>query len=313
MKHPGRDGRRTLVAVAEVLAAGRPFPTVDEIAATGRVSDRGKASNSLRQLEWLGYASRTSHKWRTGSLTPAGQQKAAIYAADPARWLPDRAPVHRAPRPPGPSLEGTAHPMKVRYPAHGRPLRDGNSNQKLGGWVTKGHWAGARIMTLALEERATCPGSCAQWDSCYGDHMGLALRVPHGPELERRLVAQLDGLQADVVAVRLHELGDFYSVAYVALWASLLRKHPWLHIFGYTAWTPLTPIGSAVQAMNKAHPERCWIRTSGHGERMGAYVVKPGETRPDAFACPEQTNRVANCGACGACWSTTRNVLFLEH
>lgn len=32
-----------------------------------------------------------------------------------------------------------------------------------------------------------------------------------------------------------------------------------------------------------------------------------------AFVCPEQTNKTRCCATCGACWSTTKNVAFLEH
>lgn len=314
MRGPGVNERRTLAAVSEVLEKTGRFPTVDEIAATGRVTNRGHASNALRKLEERRLVSRTGHGWRTGSMSTHAMGRVAVYLADPARWLqPPRkhARAERA-RPEG-VLEGTLHPHRVKFPAGGNPLRSGSANQKLGGWVTKGRWAGARIMTLALEERRTCPASCAQWDTCYGDNMSLALRTPHGPDLERRLVEQLGRIHAEVVAVRLHELGDFYSVAYAELWGTLLRRHPWLHVFGYTAWTPRTPIGAAVQTLNREHPERCWIRTSGFGAEMGAYVVKPGDRRPDAFACPEQHNRVANCGACGACWSTRKSVSFEEH
>jgi hypothetical protein len=35
--------------------------------------------------------------------------------------------------------------------------------------------------------------------------------------------------------VRLHNLGDFYSVGYVELWRTLLERHAALHCFGFTA------------------------------------------------------------------------------
>ncbi len=310
----GRDARRTLVAVAEVLGKTGCFPTVDEVAGTGRVADRGKASNSLKALERAGLVSRTAHGWKSGSLHHHGRTLAALYLSDEAAWLPPRRRMHRAPAGAQAAIANgrTLYPHQIKFPATGKPLRPGNSNAKLGGYVTKGKWAGLRILTLALEERRTCPRSCAVWAKCYGDNMSLSLRTPHGRELERRLERQLERLNGPVL-VRLHELGDFYSAAYVGVWEGFLRRFPGLHVFGYTAWAPTTLIGAAVQAMNAAHPERCWIRTSGSGESMGAYVVQPGETRPDAFLCPEQTGLVPNCGACGACWATRKNVAFVEH
>jgi hypothetical protein len=38
--------------------------------------------------------------------------------------------------------------------------------------------------------------------------------------------------------VRLHVLGDFYSVRYAELWHEALEAYPALHIFGYTAREP---------------------------------------------------------------------------
>ena len=65
--------------------------------------------------------------------------------------------------------------------------------------------------------------------------MHLAQRMQAGPDLEWRLereVALLDIEHPDGFAVRLHELGDFYSVEYVKLWGKLLECNPGLHIWG---------------------------------------------------------------------------------
>jgi len=62
--------------------------------------------------------------------------------------------------------------------------------------------------------------------------------MQHGMDLERRLEREVAGRADDHplgFAVRLHELGDFYSVEYVGLWLQLLERHPALHIWGYSA------------------------------------------------------------------------------
>ena len=43
-------------------------------------------------------------------------------------------------------------------------LKGGENNTKIGGMVLVGALKGARIVSLALEERATCPTSCALWE-----------------------------------------------------------------------------------------------------------------------------------------------------
>lgn len=100
-----------------------------------------------------------------------------------------------------------------------RLLVSGANQGKIGKRITKGPWRGLPIYCLTLEERATCPASCHEWDSCYGNAMHLARRHRHGPELERLLSAELGHLaerHPDGFAVRLHILGDFYSVRYAA-------------------------------------------------------------------------------------------------
>ena len=52
-------------------------------------------------------------------------------------------------------------------------------------------------------------------------------------------------------AVRLHNLGDFYSVEYVELWRKLLERHPALHVWGYSArWqVESDPIAAALASL----------------------------------------------------------------
>lgn len=46
-------------------------------------------------------------------------------------------------------------------------LIEGINNAKTGNQIVVGPWAGMRHFNLSLEERATCPRSCAQWDTCF--------------------------------------------------------------------------------------------------------------------------------------------------
>src|SRR5690606_6120063 len=97
------------------------------------------------------------------------------------------------------------------------------------------------------------------WQTCYGNNMPYAKRVEHGHALERALEREVSALldQKRVhqgsrvpiagILVRLHALGDFYSVGYVAFWDAMLRMHPRLAVFGYTAWAPGSEIGDAIQ------------------------------------------------------------------
>jgi hypothetical protein len=88
---------------------------------------------------------------------------------------------------------------------------------KIGGDVLVGRLKGARIFTLTLEERATCPRSCAHLAGCYGNAMPHPVRWQADDAFEDRLSMEIAELCAahDTVLVRLHILGDFYSARYV--------------------------------------------------------------------------------------------------
>lgn len=199
-----------------------------------------------------------------------------------------------------------------------RLLVSGHSNVKIGrdvrlGDLFRGYW----IYTLTLEERATCPTTCHHWRTCYGNNMPFAKRVEHGHDLMRRLEQEIPKLLAKRpgILVRLHALGDFWSERYVAFWDGMLKIHPTLAVFGYTARRRGDPIGDAIALVKERHGRRFAIRWSDGGEAEDCTVsVRPGVPKPDgAFMCPEQTGKVAGCGKCGLCWNKTKNVAFVEH
>lgn len=214
----------------------------------------------------------------------------------------------------------TRFPGRVSAPIGPNILKPGHHSRKLGGVVTKGKWKGFPVYSLTLEERATCPTSCELWNSCYGNRMHQATRYMHGPELERRLHIELRALQAEHpggFVVRLHVLGDFYSVGYVERWAGWLLEFPALHVFGYTHWPVDTPIGYAIDAYRRVAWGRFAVRTSGAPDGPRTAVVPAGPLmalrEPDAVVCPAQTGRTASCATCSLCWASTRPIVFMEH
>lgn len=198
-------------------------------------------------------------------------------------------------------------------------LTSGHSNVKIGRDVRKGKFKGYWIYTLSLEERATCPRSCEHWQSCYGNNMPFAKRVDHTdprflPALEAEIERLLEKHKVGVL-VRLHALGDFYSVAYVDFWRTMMHRHPRLAVYGYTAARWDGTIGQRLELAFEVFGARWMIRNS-NGDRpaMATVTIMDPAHRPDnAFVCPEQTEQTRCCATCGACWSTTKNVAFLQH
>lgn len=229
---------------------------------------------------------------------------------------PKGARIHLAPD--HPALAGrTIFPSRVIAPsALPRLLVSGVNSRKIGKTVAKGDWRGMPIFTLTLEERKTCPSSCPTWATCYGNNMHFARRIAHGPEFEAMLWAELAEHQRKHrrgFVVRLHVLGDFYSVDYAELWAEALDAFPALRVFGYTARAPDSDIGEVIAGLVGMYPKRFAVRFSGlDADHYGSVVVDSAEETRHMI-CPAQTGKTAGCAECAFCWQSTRTIAFLRH
>jgi hypothetical protein len=251
--------------------------------------------------------------YRAAPIPGRGSQRRFTTAHAPSRGitLPAYHPAVRAGR--------TAFPSRVFAPDEVlRVLKSGRESRKIGKTVTKGHLRGAPIFTLTLEERATCPSSCGEWATCYGNRMQAAERIEHGGDLLRQLSSELDALSASHplgYLVRLHVLGDFWATDYVRWWGRMLARHGALHVFGFTAHVPDSDIGRSIaQVTAQVGWKRFAVRFSGaHGRDLGARVIGPGEDDPDAIACPAQTGATDCCATCALCWQSDRSISFQRH
>ena len=215
----------------------------------------------------------------------------------------------------------TLYPSTVIDPAeHPRCLIEGKNNRKISGEVQTGALKGLPIFTLTLEERATCPVTCRHWRSCYGNNMHMAKRFRAGAELEHWLpieIAMLLRAHPQGILVRLHILGDFYSLAYVDLWRSLIETHETLHVFGFTGRIgEQDPISAALVRLTGDHWPRFGLRFSNAPEGTEHATVSiehPFQKPDDAVICPAQTGKTDSCGTCGLCWTASKRIAFLQH
>ena len=214
----------------------------------------------------------------------------------------------------------TLYPARVAAPERGMLFKSGQHSRKIGGNVTKGRWSGMPIYTLTLEERATCPRDCSHWSTCFGGKMNWSVRWRHGAQLEEYIkfdILALARRHPRGFVVRLHVLGDFYSVEYVDLWARMLDAHPALRVFGYTARDPVgDPIGVRLDTLSRTRWDRFAMRFSNRWlpERSALTLWKPGGVPAHAgVICPAQTGKTECCGTCGLCWQTTKTIFFQVH
>lgn len=200
-------------------------------------------------------------------------------------------------------------------------LKSGAHSSKIGGVVLKGRWKGMPLYTLTLEERATCPTSCGHWRSCFGNKMHHAHRMSHRhPRFGSMLVENVQRLGLEHpggFVVRLHVLGDFFSVPYVALWESLLNTVLPLRVFGYSArWNVADdPVAAALVPLVIRRWERFAIRFSDApvDECATVSIEHPVQLPDDAVLCPEQAGRTESCSTCAFCWQSRRRVAFVQH
>lgn len=208
---------------------------------------------------------------------------------------------------------------RLKSASRQRVLISGHNSRKIGAAVTKGKWAGYPIFTLTLEERATCPRSCLHWLDCYGNKMNWPTRWMADADLCTAIDDNLRALAEEYnnFVIRLHVLGDFFSVAYLERWSRWLDRFPGLHVYGYTAWQSGTPIGAAVASLSAARWDRFAVRTS-NGESVERTTITVDDAHAsgivkDSIVCPAQTGKAECCATCALCWQTQRRIAFLRH
>ena len=218
-----------------------------------------------------------------------------------------------------------AHKVKSVLDGMGKTERviKKSTNIKLGKKVTKGIFKDMPIFTVTLEERATCSDTCLHWWTCYGNNMPVATRYEANDALTDAMEIELEELNRkhkNGFLVRLHVLGDFYSVEYVELWDKWLAQFDNLYVYGYSERKTGTPIGDALNILRERWTSRFMVRVSGDFNltTMTALsfdndmAVSQIENK-QAFLCPVQEDKTDSCGTCGLCWTAKKNVVFKTH
>lgn len=217
--------------------------------------------------------------------------------------------------------EGVTMFEKTVKPASERKqiLQSVDSNTKIGkggNIITRGKWRGMPMYSLTLEERKTCPSSCSQWATCYGNNSPFRIRVAIDgafyEKLEKEL-AVLNKKHTQGFVVRLHVLGDFPDKDYVTWWLDMLLKYQNAHVFGYTHHNTHSEIGREIEITRLAmySRKRFQVRFSDSSVEFRANV----ETLETAtgIVCPEQTGKTKSCLTCGLCWGISKPITFLQH
>ena len=198
-----------------------------------------------------------------------------------------------------------------------------STNKKLGRKVLRGKLNGYPMYTLTLVERETCTNACEHWADCYGNNMPFGHRFKT-KGLMPRLKLELDALDKkhpNGYLVRLHILGDFYSVLYVKFWETQLHNRPALNIYGYSRHhygstntsKPSRDIGQALLDLrDNIGFERFAVRFSSLPSDTLSANTEHNSTA-NAITCLVQVDKSDSCGDCTLCWTTKKPITFLDH
>ena len=191
-----------------------------------------------------------------------------------------------------------------------------SNNKKLGKFIVKGRHKNKPLYSLSLEERKTCPKSCFHWKTCYGNNMPFAHRFEGNDKLMLRLeneIKLLSKKHKEGILIRLHVVGDFFSVKYVRFWKRLLGIYTNISIFGYTARTPFSPIGKEIVNLRNKNWDNFSVRFSNSVMELSANSENLLGGKK-GLICPEQLDKTKNCANCGLCWNENiDNIIFKTH
>ena len=90
-----------------------------------------------------------------------------------------------------------------------------------------------------------------------------------------------------------------------------------MKVYGYTAYSPTDKderyalIGKEILKTRLTNNRRFQIRLSNGGDTEFSANAKEDDFK--GFTCPEQTKKVDTCAECALCWTTDKNVNFIQH
>ena len=200
------------------------------------------------------------------------------------------------------------------------------------------------VASFSLPARRTCPGALfgpdATCSTCYADGRGRYRWRSVKRAQERRLTWTLDALETDRFVpsligciacrgegyFRIHDAGDFFSVAYTAAWGRIARALPLVRFWAPTRSWALhgrfrpdgDPLLAALRELNgllnvTVRPSAIFLEEPPPvipGLSAGSTVTRDRAS----VTCPKSLHRPARCGTCRRCWDEPLvPVTYLRH
>lgn len=180
---------------------------------------------------------------------------------------------------------------------------------------------GEKVKTWSMNQ-TTCPCHCEKCYANYGCYnfagvkksleMNTELAVNHLEFLERALMAQCETLE-DGTEIRIHAVGDFFSLAYIEMWGRIIKAFPTLVFWTYTKV-------QAFESMFDEFPNANIVKSlvPGFGFNFGHidYIINMYNALiamgKEVHICKCGIDDNQHCHNCASC-SKYEYVLFVEH
>lgn len=196
-------------------------------------------------------------------------------------------------------------------------------------------------------QHGTCPGATEECQRiCYASRPVTEQGAVYRMWAHNSRTDTVPPIPDDAQLLRLHISGDFDTAAYIVNWCNRLKERPDVVCWVYTrSWRVprLLPLLEELRAlpnvqmfasMDKSHTDmppvgwrRAWIdgdpragtvhRIDAHTDlaaEFGHFELQATLDGMKALICPEETDAVTDCEACGFCFKGQRNdVVFLQH
>jgi len=133
------------------------------------------------------------------------------------------------------------------------------------------------------------------------------------PRLEKQLDAFLTIMELSISSgkyFRIHSGGDFFNLAYLAMWARLIAKHPKIKFLAFTKQFDVLRAYDAENAPLYRLENLSVVLSAWPGceppedlkeHYQCAYCIEEGQEVPEgSIECP------GNCDTCGVCWSLAK-------
>jgi hypothetical protein len=192
-----------------------------------------------------------------------------------------------------------------------------------------------KIPSFSLSAIDSCPGRTTWCEkACYADKVAriyknaaksyaLNMEATTDKNFVTDMNIEIAKLsKKGIKTFRIHVSGDFYNVAYIHKWVSIIKSNPNMMFYGYTRSWSIPNMVSHLEALRSlqnvilfASTDDTTVGTIPTGWREAYADSAMPTNKTKMIFCPEQAGKLTSCDKCGLCFNqkSTVNIFFKKH